>query len=142
MLTTRITRTEDIPGAQPLDGLRVLIVEDEALVALDLEMTVRGEGGTVVGPYGRLGAAMRAADEATFDLAVLDIMLGREEVYPLARRLKERGVPFLFHSGHGDPGALRAEFPKALFCPKPCAPQVIVDTLGMLAPEEPAAEGA
>ena len=119
----------------------MLVVEDEALVALDLEMTVQAEGAEVVGPVGRLPAARRLAEGEALDLAILDIMVGTDEVFPLARDLAARGVPFVFHSGHADPKSLEGEFPWALHCPKPCSPRTIVKALERLAAGRGDAEG-
>ena len=90
----------------PLAGLRVLLVEDETLVAMLLEDMVTDLGATVVGSASRLGRALEiVADPATvIDLAVLDVNLGGEEAFPVATRLAERGVPFVFSTGYGNAG--------------------------------------
>lgn len=80
-------------------GKRVLVVEDELLVALGLREELRALGCTVVGPAASLSAAMRAAAHETMDAAILDINLAGERVYPAADILYDRGVPFLFCSG-------------------------------------------
>ena len=116
-----------------LAGKRVFLAEDEALVALDIEMTLSAEGCEVIGPVARLERALDLAGRETFDLAVLDVLLGRDEIYPLAAMLTERGVPFVFHSGHGDPAALNAAFPNAGFVRKPCSPLSLIEALGAVA---------
>ena len=113
----------------PLLGRRVLLVEDEALVALDLEMTLQDAGAETVGPASRLSRALAIAERETVDAAVLDVMLGREESFPLADRLHARGVAVVFHSGHAEPGHLRERYPGAGHCPKPCTPATIVRAL-------------
>ena len=115
--------------AQPLIGKRILIVEDEALVALDLEMTLRAAGAETVGPCLRLARALAMAERETVDGVVLDIRLGREESYPIADLLHERGVAIVFHSGHADARHLHARYPGAGSCPKPCTPATLVRTL-------------
>jgi len=87
-----------MPDAGPL---RVLVVEDESLVALDIETMLEEMGCTVVASVPRLVKALDLASRLDFDLAVLDINLAGEVVYPLAFRLAERGIPFLFSTGHG-----------------------------------------
>ena len=114
-------------------GRRVLVAEDEALIALDIELTLTGKGCEVVGPAGRLDQAIRVAESETIELAVLDVMLGRDDVHPLAELLAERGVPFVFHSGHGDPVKLRERFPKAGFVRKPCSPVRLIEALKAVA---------
>lgn len=89
-----------------LNGLRLLVVEDETLVAMMLEMMLDGFGCDVVGVAGTLtrGLAL-ASDEGLFiDGAILDVNLGGEKVYPVAERLARRGVPFIFCTGYGMAG--------------------------------------
>lgn len=80
--------------------LRVLVVEDEFLVAIVLEQDLKTFGINVVGPYSCLDAATEAARKEAYDLAILDINLNGKMVYPLAEELIERGKPFLFLSGY------------------------------------------
>lgn len=86
-----------MPDAGPL---KVLVVEDESLVALDIEAMLEEMGCTVVASVPRLVKALDLASRLDFDLAVLDINLAGEVVYPLAFRLAERGIPFLFSTGY------------------------------------------
>ena len=132
----QVNRSENFapPGpqatpAQPLAGARILIVEDEALVALDLEMTLRAAGAETIGPCLRLSRALATIEHEEIDAALLDIRLGRDESYPLADLLHERGVAIVFHSGHADVRHLRARYPGATACPKPCTPATLVRTL-------------
>jgi DNA-binding response OmpR family regulator len=80
--------------------MRILIVEDEFFPAVLLEEDLRAAGWTTVGPYATLAQAMSAAETEKFDLAVLDINLKGEMVYPLADELAARGIPFIFLSGY------------------------------------------
>lgn len=81
-------------------SLKVLVVEDESLVALDIENMLEEMGCKVVASVPRLVKALDLASRLDFDLAVLDINLAGEVVYPLAFRLAERGIPFLFSTGY------------------------------------------
>lgn len=85
-----------------LAGKRVMIVEDEMLVALMIEDLLADLGCETVGPFGSVAQALSAAGTEPIDLAVLDVNLGGEMVYPVAERLGERDIPFLFVSGYGD----------------------------------------
>jgi CheY-like chemotaxis protein len=85
-----------------LAGKRVLIVEDELMVALLIEDLLADLGCSTVGPCGSVGKALEAAQTGVFDLAVLDVNLGGEMVYPVAEALAERHIPFLFLSGYGE----------------------------------------
>jgi DNA-binding response OmpR family regulator len=80
--------------------MRVLIVEDEFLAAILLEEELRLAGCDTVGPFYTLAQARSAAKTERFDLVVLDINLNGEMVYPLARDLLARGIPFIFLSGY------------------------------------------
>jgi DNA-binding response OmpR family regulator len=85
-----------------LAGKRVLIVEDELLVALLIEEFLTDAGCSTLGPYRSVEKALDAVRSEVFDVAVLDVNLGGEKVYPVARVLAERCIPFLFLSGYGD----------------------------------------
>ncbi len=86
-----------------LRGLRVLVVEDQYLVAEDMRRAVLKLGGEVIGPIGELGAAVAASKRETPDLALLDINLHEQMVYDLARALHEQDVPVIFATGYGEP---------------------------------------
>jgi DNA-binding response OmpR family regulator len=106
------------PNRQPT----VLVVEDEFIIALDLSETVRDMGFRVEGPYANKGHAFIAIDRQMPDFAILDVMTGDGEVFPLADALCEAGVPIIFHSGHVTPTEIAARYPTAQACAKPCPP--------------------
>jgi DNA-binding response OmpR family regulator len=87
--------------AAALAGRRVLVVEDEFLIAMMIEDVLIDQDCIVVGPFASLSDAVQAADTAVVDLAVLDVNLRGEKVYPVAERLTARGIPFLLLSGYG-----------------------------------------
>jgi DNA-binding response OmpR family regulator len=83
-------------------GLRVLLVEDEAMICLLLEDMLQEFGCEIVGPACDLKRATDLAQgEASIDVAVLDVNLGGQLVFPVAEILAERGVPILFATGLG-----------------------------------------
>jgi CheY-like chemotaxis protein len=90
-----------------LTGKRVLVVEDEMLVAMTLEDTLIDLGLEVVGVAMHLKEALDLASRERLDVAVLDINLNGERSFPVAEMLQTRGIPFIFASGygHGDRGA-------------------------------------
>lgn len=90
-------------------GLRVLLVEDEMMVAMLLETMIADLGHEVVGPVARLDKAVEMAEREAVDLAILDVNLGGKEVYPVAAALVARGIPFIFATGYGKAG-LRAPY--------------------------------
>jgi CheY-like chemotaxis protein len=85
-----------------LAGKRVLIVEDEYAVALMIEDFLIEFGCTPVGPCGTVARALDAVAAETFDVALLDVNLDGEMVYPVADALAERHIPFLFVSAYGE----------------------------------------
>ena len=91
--------------AEPVATLarkRLLLVEDEYLVAADLAYALERAGAEVVGPAGSVADALELVrDEGDrLDGAVLDVNLGGERVFPVADALAERGVPFIFATGY------------------------------------------
>jgi CheY-like chemotaxis protein len=88
-----------------LDGRRVLVVEDESLVAMLLETMLEDMGCTPVGPIGTVEEALEviAADPA-LDAALLDVNVAGRAVFPVAQALADKGVPFLFSTGYGEGG--------------------------------------
>ena len=109
---------------------RILVAEDEPVVAFDLCDTVEEAGFEVVGPHAGVSAASLACDRATPDLAILDITLEDGEVYALAERLTAQNVPIIFHSGRHAEADVKARFPRATTVIKPCPP---ADMLGAVA---------
>ena len=99
-------------------GRRVLVVEDEMMIALLLQEMLEDLGHRVVAVAARLDNALRLAREADADLAILDVNLGGEVSFPVAEVLTERGLPFLFASGYGSAG-LVAPYLDAITLKKP-----------------------
>jgi two-component SAPR family response regulator len=83
----------------PLRGYRVLIVEDHYLVADELRRAVQQLGGEVAGPIPDLPGALECVESETVDLALLDINLGENAIYPAAKELLQRKVPYIFATG-------------------------------------------
>jgi DNA-binding response OmpR family regulator len=91
-------------------GCRVLVVEDETLIAIEIESALEALECKVVGPTGKLDTALQLAIEEAFDVAILDVTVRGGKIYPVAERLLARGIPFALASGSGDgalPEALR-----------------------------------
>ena len=84
-----------------LQGARVLIVEDDAIIAMMVEDMLSEMGCEVVGTAARLEAAVEKARTLDLDLAMLDVNLDGLETFPVADVLTERGVPFVFSTGYG-----------------------------------------
>jgi CheY-like chemotaxis protein len=90
--------------AGDLSGLRVLVVEDEAAISLLLEDMLLDFGCEVVGPSARLAAALEAVEKEKVDIAILDVNVAGESIYPVAEALQARSIPFVFSTGYGSQG--------------------------------------
>jgi CheY-like chemotaxis protein len=93
------------PGADDaLRGLRVLVVEDEALIAMYLEDVLLELGCQVIGPASTVSEALGLAARSRPDAATLDVNLGKAQVYPVAQALEQARIPFVFVTGYGSAG--------------------------------------
>lgn len=116
-----------------LDDMNILIVEDESLIALDIAMTVEDEGAIVVGPCGDVASALDWTDAA--DLAILDVDLCGEPVFPIADLLSKTGKPFIFHTGRQDLAVLRDRYGADIqIVEKPASANQLVSCLAKLRP--------
>ncbi len=108
----------DAPPPPSLRDARILVVEDEGLVARALSRALRRAGSIVVGPTPTLEEAQRLAAEP-LDAALLDINVSGEMIWPLAETLREKGVPLVFTTGYADDGELAPEFDDVPWVTKP-----------------------
>ena len=81
---------------------RLLLVDDEALIALEMEAHIRSLGYNVIGPFARLDKALQAVSTHAFEGAVLDINIRGGLIYPVAEILMERLIPFLLITGYAE----------------------------------------
>jgi PAS domain S-box-containing protein len=88
------------PAPKSVNGNRILLVEDEALVAMMMRESLVELGFCVVGPFDRAADALACASDEALDAAILDVNLGGDLVYPVAERLARRDVPFVFVTGY------------------------------------------
>ena len=87
-----------------LKGRRVLVVEDESLVAMLLETMLEDLGCIPVGPASSVDEGLRLAQEDGVDAALLDVNVAGTQVFPVAEALEARGVPLVFSTGYGEGG--------------------------------------
>ena len=100
---------ESVPSG-PLTGRRILVVEDEYFLADDLQRHFVSLGAEIIGPVAYLDDAAEVLKaDAPIDVALLDINVRSEMVFPLARLLRSRNVPFVFTTGY-DKKSLGSEF--------------------------------
>ena len=111
----------------PLSGVRVLVVEDDSLLAMGLQDTL--VEAVVVGVCQTLDEAMARANVDDFAVAVLDFSLGSDTASPLARRLVRRGVPFILHTGKSRREPSLAEWRDWPIVEKPAPSRVLVSAL-------------
>ncbi|WP_206659596.1 response regulator [Hansschlegelia zhihuaiae] len=110
--------TENSMTEQGLSGLRILLVEDEAMIAMLVEDMLTDSGATVVGPAGGVAEALGVISSEQIDGALLDVNLGGEQSFEVADALAKRSIPFVFVTGYGG-GAVRDRYPDAPTLQKP-----------------------
>jgi CheY-like chemotaxis protein len=112
-----------------LEGLSVLIVEDNFLLAEVTKCLLEDSGCRVVGPVGRLECGLRLAQDEQLDGALLDINLHGEFSFAIAEVLRKRGVPFMFVSGYEDRGIVPISLRSATRLDKPVPDDQLIDSL-------------
>lgn len=103
---------------ESLEGLKVLVVEDEAMIAMLIEDMLLEFGCSMVGPASDIEQAFAVIAESNFDVAVLDVNLAGERTMPLAAALREKSIPFVFATGYGASG-IGEDFKDRPFLTKP-----------------------
>lgn len=114
-----------------LAGLRILLLEDEFLIAMDVELLCRDHGAAEVIIKGSAGELDEPIED--FDVAIIDLMLGGTSTLPFAKRLRERGKPFVFASGLAGDDELLATFPDVRVVGKPYAGADLVEAVAAAA---------
>ena len=130
--------TESTPAYRPglstdespaLRDQRVLIVEDEAVVAMELTRVLTAAGAKVVGPAGTIEEALNLLDDQPIDRALLDVNLGGRLITPVARALTRRRIPFVYLTGYQEP-----DVDDGPILRKPVAPSALLGALARGAP--------
>jgi DNA-binding response OmpR family regulator len=115
-----------------LHRCRVLVLEDEPLVAIDLAEAVMEAGGEVMGPFSRVEDALNILAIAPPHAAILDVRLADRDVVPVARALLLVGAPVLFHSASDVPAVILNEFGPVRVLPKPAGANQVVRMLASI----------
>lgn len=115
-----------------LAGRRVLVVEDEFVIALDMEQMLRALGADAIDLATSLPDALAAIARAPPDLAILDLKLRTETTVPIAEALQLRAIPLIFATGYGDLGALPASLRGAPLLRKPVSLAALAGMLRQL----------
>lgn len=116
-------------ATRSLAGRRVLVVEDEPLLALNYGEIIAGAGAKVVGPATTLEEALELAEADRISVALLDIRIDYQEIWPVARVLAGRGVPFVFCTGHFDRLTISREWADRPILSKPVGALQIIKAL-------------
>jgi CheY-like chemotaxis protein len=120
------------------DAPRVLVVEDEPLIAMLVQEWLEDLNCEVVGPAASVTGALELIAGVKLDGAVLDVSLGKEESFPIADELRKRGVPFAFATGYGADG-LEARFAGTQVLAKPFEQKLFRDVVSRMIVRPPAA---
>jgi DNA-binding response OmpR family regulator len=109
-------------------AMRILIVEDEPLIAFEVEQTLTDAGFEIVGVAARVEEALAMIDDGALDAAVLDANLNRVSAAPIAIALTARGLPFVVTTGYTRE-QLPDGFKAGALIEKPCLPEQIIEAL-------------
>jgi CheY-like chemotaxis protein len=118
-------------GAPPM---RILIIEDEPMIALYLQELLEDAGFAIIGVASRLAKAMELIKSAVFDVAILDANLAGISSSPAAAALVARSMPFVVLSGYSMQQQQQA-FPTPHFLQKPCRPEQLISMLCAIGPK-------
>jgi chemotaxis family two-component system sensor kinase Cph1 len=117
-----------------LTGVRVFVAEDGALIAHALVRLLKAAGAQVIGPFATVVEALDSASNEDFDVAMLDIDLHGEHVWPVAEIIIRRGIPLAFCTGFADASARPSAFSASITIDKPYNAQDLVATLASMIP--------
>lgn len=122
-----------------LEGLRILVLEDELLIAMDVEQLCRDHGAVHVAVAAGLE---EIADTLDFDAAIIDVLLGGVSTFGFAATLKEAGRPFVFASGYTDNAEVAKLFPGIAMVGKPYSGKDLIEAVATACGRIPASGGA
>ncbi len=115
--------------AQPLEGARVLVAEDEPFLAFDIMRVLMEAGAAVIGPALSAERALELAIRENLSCGVLDVALRDGLVFSAARALRNKGAGIVFHTGQADPAGLKWDWPDAQVLFKPCPLLLLVPAI-------------
>lgn len=111
-----------------LEGHRILLIEDEPLIALDVEELCSEHGATQVITVRQIEDA-QSLDFSLFDVAIVDLVLGDRSTLPLAAAMRAKNLPIVFTSGYSQTPELAMDFPDVTMLSKPFAGSTLVEAL-------------
>jgi|SRR5215469_351670 len=113
----------------PFDGLSVLLLEDEYLIALDAEQTLTSFGVAKVSVVNTLEEAAKAATDESIDVAILDININGKSSFEVAELLRAKGTPIVFASGYGSRKRHGFAVEDAIYLNKPYTKEALRESL-------------
>jgi DNA-binding NtrC family response regulator len=116
----------------PLQGARILIVEDDFFIAMELEAILTEAGGQIVQLCRTVKDALASAATEDFAVAVLDFRVGDETTLAVAQRLAARHVPFVFYTGQAPGEPLCSDWSDCKIVSKPARPQALINAVADL----------
>lgn len=127
----RAMSARDHDVTAPLDGLAVLVVEDDYMIAREVADELARGGASVVGPVPNVEEALALLSDARIDVALLDINLAGRPSFPVADALKTRAIPFMFTSGYA-PNSIPEAYRSVRLVEKPFRPEDLIRTVAQL----------
>jgi DNA-binding response OmpR family regulator len=115
-----------------LSRRRILVAEDEVIIAAELAAAIAEAGGQVVGPVASVSEALALLERETVHAAILDVRLVDGDVSPIAELLLQRGVVVVFHSASPVPRGIINRYDDVVVCPKPMQSDHVVYNLAVL----------
>ena len=119
---------QKIEQDQRLRGMRILVTDDEFLIVITIEETLRNAGAEIV-TAATLPAALKMATDEPLSAALLDVRLGRKTTEAVADILAARTVPFVFYTGQALPDRMREKHPDAQVLSKPTKQEAIIEMM-------------
>ena len=113
---------------EPLQGMRILVADDEFLIAVLIEEILRDAGAEII-TAATLSAALKTANDEPLSAALLDVRLGRQTTEEVADVLAKRAVPFVFYSGQALPSRMREKHPNARLLNKPSGQEAFAEAM-------------
>jgi DNA-binding NarL/FixJ family response regulator len=114
---------------KPLLGAKVLFVEDQAILALEIIKTLLDEGAEVIGPILSVKRAVELAESQAIDCGFFDVSLKDGLVFPAAEVLRKKGAGIVFYTGHADPDGIKRNWPEAKVLQKPAPLSALIQAV-------------
>jgi DNA-binding response OmpR family regulator len=121
-----------VPKAKSLQGARVLVAEDEPILAFDIVRILVEAGAAVTGPAFSVERALELAIAEHVNCGILDVALRDGLIFPVAHALKGKGAGILFYTGHAEPEELKRDWPDAGVLLKPAPPRLLIRAVSVI----------